>query len=217
MFRQSIGVLAALASSSLLLLVCLTGCAPEPKSVANEGEPQTPTTVRETVEPTPNPSETPSAPSIVVPSCDEILPIESIHAFLNDDRVERHEVGPDGLERLASEPFGPSAVAAYQGALQLTHCTWGYPQSDGFADVVFAELSPESTASFTAALEDSVFVKRTSGAAVIYEDLDPQRRKSLPVRHGFIGNIWVGTTGSISGYFFEPALTRMSELNPAVS
>jgi hypothetical protein len=146
-----------------------------------------------------------------VPACDELLPIDTVHQNLGDDRVELFPTPADRIDFLASETFGPVAVDAYGGAQQLTHCIWAYPQSDGVIDVIVAELTPEVRAAFVAALDDSVYVKRTTDMAVIYEDLDPERTKSMAVRHGFVGDIWVSTVGRLEP-FFEPALERMAEV-----
>lgn len=152
----------------------------------------------------------------MVPSCEELLPLEQVHQNVNDNRMELATIDASRADEFGAEAFGPVAVDAYKSALQLTDCRWAYPQSDGIVDVVVAELAPEVRVQFMTALDDSVFAKGSHGSWTTYTDEDPQRRKSMPVRYGFNGDVWVATVGIIQP-FFVPVMDNMDALNPQLS
>lgn len=110
-----------------------------------------------------------------------------------------------------SESFGPVAIEALESAEQLVQCSWGYPHSDGVATVFIAKLSPTTREHLVSSLRDSVFVERSADNALIFEDHDQQRRKSMPVSYGFVGDVWVTHIGVLP--LFEPLLQRTIELS----
>lgn len=152
----------------------------------------------------------------MVPSCEELLPLEQVHQNVNDNRMELRTFDASRAEEFAAWSFGPVAVDAYKSAKQLIDCRWAYPQSDGIVDVVVAELTPEVHEQFMTALDDSVFVKGSHGSWTTYTDEDPQRRKSMPIRYGFNEDVWVATVG-LNVPFFVPVMDSMDVLNPQLS
>ncbi|KTR86220.1 hypothetical protein [Leucobacter chromiiresistens] len=126
-------------------------------------------------------------------------------------RLEALENSTKLKELAYAESFGPAAIDALDGAEQVVQCSWAYPNADGVATVFVARLPTSTRERFVASLRDSVFIERTAGSAVIFEDHGPQRRKSMPVSYGFVEDLWVTHIGVLP--LFEPVLRRTSELN----
>lgn len=195
-------------------LALLTGCAPEPNA------PETSAAVT-TAPPSTAPSTTPTATQVdeveptnspvVLPSCSELLPIDTARAAVGTTHLEQFEPSPVHKEYAYAESFGPVAIEALDGAEQVVQCSWGYPNSDGVATVFVAKLSPDSRERLVTSLRDSVFVERQSDQALIFEDHDPNRRKSMAVSYGFVGDVWVTHIGRLP--LFEPLVQRTAELN----
>ena len=184
----------------------LTGCAPEPATTKPSAAP---TSVPATASTTPPPAtpidETePSAGPILIPDCEEILPITTARDAVGSQTLESFEPSAEHKELAYSESFGPVAIEALESAEQLVQCSWGYPVSDGVATVFIAKLSPATREHLVSSLRDSVFLEREADNALIFEDHDPQRRKSMPVSYGLIGDVWVTHIGTLP--LFEPIL-----------
>lgn len=196
----------------------LTGCASDTGSPERSAAPASP----QPTSPAPAPSKTPTTEAaekeqtakrpIVIPPCEELLSLEEAREGANAPTFEFMGSSEKHKELAYSESFGPVAIDAMESAETVIQCNWGYPNSDGIATVFVAELPSEKREHLVTSLRDSVFTERASDGAVIFEDLDPERRKSLQVRYGFVGDVWVANIGSVS--LFEPVLQRMIELNP---
>lgn len=137
-----------------LVIATMTACASSAAPSAQETAPPT-----ATADPTPSATSTP-APSetapeqvpgdLVVPSCDDLLPLEQLRATLGDPAPPIESFG----EQPAAEPsgMGPLANQTLQNAASQVTCNWGIPVSDGVFDVTVAQIEPAARDDLIAAL-----------------------------------------------------------------
>lgn len=145
----------------------------------------------------------------VIPSCDALFSAGEVQDIVGSDAIQ--SVTEKRYIDFYRTAFGPSAMKAYTSSPESVECAWAYPNSDAGAAVFIAKLSPEEMDLLMSSLRDSVFHESTFGDATVFSDTDPERRKSMPVHYGFIGDVWVSVVGQLP--LFEPALNRVADLN----
>lgn len=193
----------------------LPGCAgepvdPAPTSTATQGASPKPATKPES-------PETPQAQQTVIPSCDELVPIE----------VMRERFGPAMVPFPEGENFpehfyrdlGPAATNAFDQAVQSRLCQWGRPNTDFLLDIVAAELPDDAQAEFVSKLRASVFTETQMGEFPTFIWQDPDARIQALYRwYGFSGGLVVGTRAvTADGFPGVEALSVLVEANPGRS
>lgn len=175
--------LALVAVSGCALALGLASCAappPEPPAAA-PGPAATPAPTA-SLEPAPN------SQQVRIPSCDELVPIEDVRALVGDDR---YVLIPLEGSALASAHTGSVAAETLRNAIQSQACVWGIPNSDGFVQIVVAEITDPAKTTFTAALNDSDFAHQLAGDVAMYTNGPVQGLGPNYLTHLFRGNVWI--------------------------
>ncbi len=204
----------SLAAASVLMLG-LASCAPE--SGASDERTASPSSSRES-EPSQKPSSEPApteepAPEteptpVVIPECEQLVPIDVVHEKLGPAFVFTPESGP--FRDMLLGAVGPSAQEAISRAEQTSFCSWGIPQSDGLNLLMVAELPADARDAFLAELRASEFVEtETAGSPTfVWEDEPGLSQRFL--WYGFTGDLLVISVGaSADGGVGVPALASL--------
>lgn len=203
------------AGVAIVALALLSSCASEPADPAPTSTVTQEASPKPTTKPvTPEPPETPQAHQTVIPSCDELVPIE----------VMRERFGPAMVQFPEGENFpehfyrdlGPAATKAFDQAVQSRLCQWGRPNTDFLLDIVAAELPDDAQAEFVSKLRASAFTETQMGEFSTFIWQDPDARIQALYRwYGFSGGLVVGTRSvTADGFPGAEALSVLVEANP---
>lgn len=210
------------ATVTVALALTLTGCVPEPvvdpsaspsaSSVtpAQTGTAATPTatsttgpaptaTPTATAGATPTPTPTASSPSggsrsAVLPDCDELLPLSTVHALFGD-AAEPMDVGGSAADHMP----GPLAASTVRSAKQAEVCTWVIPFSDGGFNVVTAELTRSARDRLIGALRTAAgYTERRLDGQVSFTRETETEVGTSTVVYVFTGTVWITVNGTLS-------------------
>lgn len=207
------------AAVAVALAVVLTGCVPEPapggpSTTPSASVPSTPA-VTPTASPTttPTPSATPTAtptptvsptaepttppdagPGAVLPSCDDTLPLSTVHALFGD-AAEPIDAGGSAADHMP----GPVAAETARGAAQTRVCTWAIPFSDGGFNVITAEVSSAARDRLTASLRSASTYRstRVDGATAFTHESDSELGTTAVV-YVFVDRVWITVSGTLT-------------------
>lgn len=175
----------------------ITGPAPQPSGSATATPGVTPSPTP-TSSSTPTPAPTPSTPGAttraVLPACDDLVPLSTVHALFSD-AAEPIDVGGSAADHMP----GPLAKRTMRQAVQSSLCTWAVPFSDGGFSVITAELSRTAREGLIAGLRsaDSYTERRLDGAVSFATETETELGTSTIV-YVFQGDVWITVDGTLS-------------------
>lgn len=199
-----------------LLLVALVGCTPAAETPGDGTAAPPATSSTPTAAPT-GASGDPAPPtSIVLPECEQLLPLATAQALFSSNTESFGELEPSALEGVMS---GPASATAVTGALAARGCLWGIPNSDGGFFVVASHITPEAKATLAAALVEGGYAASTVDGAERYAlGWDGEVGADGAV-HTFVGDIWIcarHTSVDILSAVSDSALAAVKTANPGI-
>lgn len=200
-----VGAVVALAAIACLL----TGCDPAgPPATASP----TPTSATASPEPTPDP--TPEPVAIVIPGCEELLPLATARGIFSDSTEFLGEVSLSGSGfSLGSDAATTAASAAdpYRG------CSWGVPNSDGVFWLYVGVLDASEVAALEAGLTADGFASASMGTVTGYDLTGATEVSDWAATHLVTGSVWIASEGPgspVTGQATGAALDAMRSANP---
>ncbi|GAA2831956.1 hypothetical protein FB468_0772 [Leucobacter komagatae] len=203
----------ALIAGALAGGVALTACAPASESAPTTAPPS------QTPAPSPDPSGSEgsgngggagASSDPVIPACGGII----------TDAQVRESFSPEmepwsGPEQVAiTNGFGPSALAAFEGAKSVTECYWGVPLSGHTVNMFVATLPPETRAGLVADLRDSNYVESQSNGITLFSYTVNDDGWQQNIWFGFVGNVWVASVQAWEQAVVELAFENIRAANP---
>lgn len=192
-----------LGAMALAVAIGLGGCAPgaaageseTPKSASEsfseqkvEKKPQSTPAHSEDVDAKTDPRVKADAPPAVLPSCEEMLPIDRAAEVIGTSTVQFYGQRMDADQALSSDRLGPAARAALSQAEEAVSCTWSIPNSDGFIFFSVFRIPVEARDEFLAALRASDYVETQYENAPIFAYDDGQQGLGAGLmRFAFVG------------------------------
>lgn len=176
-----------------LILVALVGCTPAedtPASGTAAAGPTDPPAASGTS--TAAPTEGPVAPdepaAIVLPGCEQLLPIETARTFYSDRTEFLREFDRTESAAIMS---GPASASAIEGAVQSRGCAWGIPNSDGIFFMTVSEITPESRDALISALVEGGYADLSADGVPQYGLEWTGEVGGDGARHQFVGDVWI--------------------------
>lgn len=154
------------------------------------------------------------APGFPVPTCAELLPADELRT-VHGDRTALFEVGESTLYLP-----GPVARNAADSAARSQRCEWGFPNSDGGASALIAELTPAVRDPFLDELRAAgTFTESVTGEVLTFSRLEPNEIAGGGVAYDFDGAAWVAVTGTLvdEGQAVDTAVRIIERLRAAAS
>lgn len=196
-----------------VMLVGLSACAPEPDTSGGSSSSPSPSSAPTTSEePSAEPSATPEPGPVVIPGCEEMVPLDVAQSVLGPGFVYFPDE-PSFHESLLST-LGPSAREAVDQAVQSSFCLWAMPQSDGGNSMLVAELPADVREKFLGELRSSDFVEADlDGAPTFVWESDVKYGPRF-VWYGFADDLVVVSIALTSdGGVGAPALAHLASAN----
>jgi len=152
---------------------------------------------------TPGASPTPTTPATprpdpgdraVLPECDDLLPLSTVHALFGD-AAERLDAGGSAADHMP----GPLAAETVRAAKQSKVCTWGIPFSDGGFGVVAAEITATARDRLLRSLRKaSSYTERTLDGELSFTHESESEFGTIAVVYVFVGDVWITVNGTLS-------------------
>lgn len=202
----------------MLLTAALSSCtAPQPSPT----EPATPAET-ETVTPSPSrsPSPTASPAALVIPDCEQLVPIDSIRQFEGWSEV----ILIQSMEGTAPAGDLPGSLArdAAARAPQNRGCLLGVPQSDAGVGVYTLEIAAPTRDNLIDALRaDGGYAESEIDGAPSFAIATEDGLGGTTVSHTFVGDAWLILRGSLidpetAAWVAAPAIAELRAANPGL-
>ena len=120
--------------------------------------------------------------------------------------------GPEGVA--ITNGFGPSALAAFEGAKSVTECYWGVPLSGHTVNMFVATLTPDARAELVADLRGSNYVESQSNGVTLFSHTIDDDGWQQNIWFGFVGNVWVASVQAWEQAVVELAFDNIRAANP---
>ncbi|WP_448263547.1 hypothetical protein [Microbacterium aurum] len=198
----------------VLLTASLSSCtAPQPS-------PTEPPTSPETGTSTPSPSPTASPAALVIPDCEQLVPIDSIRQFEGWSEVILIQT-MEGTA-LAGDLPGSLARDAAARAPQNRGCLLGVPQSDAGVGVYTLEIAAPTRDNLIDALRaDAGYTESSIDGAPSFAIATEDGLGGTTVSYTFVGDAWLILRGSLidpetAARVAAPAIAELRASNPGL-
>lgn len=174
-----------------------------------------------TVEHTPSasvPGPTASADALVIPDCEQLVPIEAIqtHESWSTVVLLQSEEGP----AIAADLPGAAAADAASRAQMVRGCQFVIPQSGPAFSVYTLDITSEARADLVDALQaDDTFTETDASGAATF--VTPADEGQGAVSYTFVGDAWIVVRGPLitldsAAAAATPAVTALRASNPGL-
>ena len=186
----------------------------------NDGAPAPSETVTVTATPAPTPAPTATATALVIPDCEQLLPIEEVQQYEPWSRVMLLQ-SSEGTALAADLP-GPAAREAAARASQNRGCLLGVPQSDAGLGVYTLEIAPETRDDLIEALRaDEAYTESDIEGAPSFAIATEEGMGGSTVSYAFAGDAWIILRGTLidietASRVAAPVLASLRAANPGL-
>ncbi|MGB4779944.1 hypothetical protein [Microbacterium sp.] len=206
--------------AAVVLTASLGGCAfsqPEPSGAPTPAPTET---VTVTATPEPTPTQSPPAAALVIPDCEQLVPIDTIQQYESWRRVVLIQ-SMEGTA-IAEDLPGPAARQAASRAQQNRGCLLGVPQSDSAVGVYTLEITPEARDDLIEQLRtDGGYAESQVDGAPSFAIATEEGLGGTTVSYTFVGDAWLILRGSLidaqtAAWIAAPTVAQLRAANPGL-